>query len=1002
MKQILTLMMGLALINAAQSQSIKKKVKRCYTVERIKKIRAANPNIQSDQQFEQWLQPLVQQHKQKRGTNNYRLPVLNYTLPVIFHVVHNAETVGSGNNIAAARIQAQILQLNKDYANLSGSPYAAAANTGIQFALATKDPNGNTLSEPGIERITRSTKGWTAPPYRVGYVDSTIKPNSYWDPTRYLNIWLVNMSGVGILGFATFPGSSTLSGLDNSETVSTAGLAIDPTTVGSIFSSTACGSTTNPYTLGKTLTHEMGHFLGLRHIWGDQDPSPCATDYCDDTPIHYDANYGKPTHPKSNSCGTADEMFENYMDYTDDDILNTFTADQVDRMQTVLLNSPRRKTLPTSTVGFTYPTGSNKIGFAICAGAISITETGNAGTTTRYRDIPIVLNVENVATGNATVTFNVSGTAVNNVDYLISASSVSFVANDAAKSINLRIFDNATNDGNKILTITYTISGTGVTANNTAQSITITIVDDEFTIISNSSVTLFSNNFSSNTSVWSLLSDGGRNKFTISSNGSAGGTGACAHITSNTSSKPNIYNTDSASIAILRTPLIDATGYKNVTASYKYSVWGETYQNVIYDYGQLVYFNEATPTSIAGTLSSEYAAPETAIAAISGSETINNITTLTGTSKFYLGFYWENDDGYGDAPGLNVDDVVLTGEGTKIETAISNSYTFNVGTSTSNSYFKSTSNDYIIATVKSLGTTVNNITASVTEAGTDRLNITSGTSTFLRSRKVIKLAPTSADNTTANTTTIYFTTAEVAAWPSATTLKVIKIKDGTSPSDNLNSNNSVLITPTVDDQRTAKGFIAYTFTTTGFGSYILVDGTTVLPVSLLSFDATAEKNSVLLTWSTSSEINNVGFDVQRSTNGTAFTTIGFVASKGTGANTYSFNDGAVVSNTKYYYRLLQKDADGKTSLSNVVSVVFNGESSNVRITPNPVKNLLTIRYNVPTTVVNVVIMDVLGRKVFTTKGSGTIQVNTEAWTKGGYFVQVNDGNSVQSYKVIKD
>jgi zinc-dependent metalloproteinase lipoprotein len=997
MKQILVLFLGLVLVSTANSQLNKNKVKRCYTVERIKKIRSTNPNIQSDQQFEEWLQPLVKQHKQKKNAINYRLPVLNYTLPVIFHVVHNNEAVGSGNNVSAARIQAQILQLNKDFANLSGSPYASASNSGIQFALATKDPSGNTLSEPGIERIRRNTKGWTAPPYTDTYIDATIKPNSYWDPTKYLNIWLLDMSITGneILGFATFPSASTLSGLDNDETAETAGLAIDPTTVGSVFTSTTCGSTTSPYTLGKTLTHEIGHFLGLRHIWGDAN---CGTDYCDDTPIHYEDNYGKPAHPKSNSCGTADEMFENYMDYTDDDVLNTFTADQVDRMQTVLLNSTRRKTLPTSTVGFTFPAGSNKVAFALCAGAITVSETGNAGTTSRYRDIPLALNVENVATGNATLTFNVTGTAVNGVDYLLLSNTLNFIANDASKTVILRILDNVTNDVSKNLTITYNISGNGVTSNTTAQSLNVTIIDNDVVNISNNAVNLFANNFDSNTSIWTTLDDGGSNVFTISNNGSAGGSGACAHITNNTITRPNVYDNTNASVAILSSPLINAQGYKNLSLRFKYRVYGETDADGTYDFGAVTYAPESDATGFNTILDGPYVG---ATAAVSGTINTASVNALAGT-KFYLGFYWENDNNIGNNPGLNIDDVVLTADGTKIETTLSSSYTYSVSNSSANSYFKSTSNDYVIAMVKSLGTSVNNITASVTEAGTDRLNITSGNSTFLRSRKVIKLAPTSADNTTANTTTIYFANAEVAAWPNATTLKVIKIKDGTLPSDNLNSNNSVLLTPTVDDQRTANGFIAYTFTTTGFGSYVLVDGATVLPVSLVSFDATAEKNSVLLTWSTSSEINNVGFDVQRSTNGTAFTTIGFVASKGTGANTYSFNDGAVVSNTKYYYRLLQKDADGKTGLSNVVSVVFNGESSNVRITPNPVKNLLTIRYNVPTTVVDVVIMDVLGRKVFTTKASGTIQVNTEAWTKGGYFVQVNDGNSVQSYKVIKD
>ncbi|MDI9363426.1 MAG: T9SS type A sorting domain-containing protein [Flavobacterium sp.] len=562
----------------------------------------------------------------------------------------------------------------------------------------------------------------------------------------------------------------------------------------------------------------------------------------------------------------------------------------------------------------------------------------------------------------------------------------------------LRVLDNATNDGNRNIVLTYTISGTGVTAGTTAQSLTISITDDDVVKIGNNSLTLLTQNFTTPTG-WTTLSNGGTNQFITSGNfGSAGGTGPCAYVTNDINTKPNTYSATNASAAILRSPLINAQGYKNLSLSFKYSVYGETDADGIYDYGALTYATESNATAFSTLLDGPYVG---STAAISATATTTSVNALSGT-KFYLGFYWQNDKTIGNNPALNIDDVVLTGEGTKIETTVSNSYAYGVSNSSFNSYFKSISNDNIIASVKSVGATVTNITASVTEAGADRLNITNGTSAFLRSRKVVKLAPTSADNTTANTTTIYFTTAEVADWSNAATLKVIKIKDGTLPSDNLNSDNSVLLTPTVDDQRAAYGFIAYTFTTTGFGSYILVDGTTVLPVSLVSFNATAEKNIVLLTWSTSNEINNVGFDVQRSTNGTAFTTIGFVASKGAGANTYSFNDGAVVSNTTYYYRLLQKDADGKTGLSNVVSVVFNGESSNVKITPNPVKNLLTIRYNVPTTVIDVVIIDVLGRKVFTAKASGTIQVNTEAWAKGGYFVQVNNGNSVQSYKVIKD
>ena len=746
----------------------------------------------------------------------------------------------------------------------------------------------------------------------------------------------------------------------------------------------------------------MGHFLGLRHIWGDQDPAPCATDYCDDTPIHFDANYGKPAHPKSNTCGTADEMFENYMDYTDDDVLNTFTADQVDRMQTVLLNSPRRKTLPTSNVGFYAPVGSNKIAFALCAGAISVSETGNAGTTNRYRDVPIVLNVENVATGNATVTFGVSGSAVNNLDYQLATNTVNFVTGDAAKSVNIRLFDNATNDGNKTIILNYTISGTGVTAHSTAQSLTITVTDDDIVTIANNAVTLLTQNFNSTATGWTTLTDGGINTFTTTgSNGSAGGTGNCAYVTSNSTSKPNTYDNTAPSIAVLSSPLINAKGYKNLNLSFKYKVWGEKDADGTYDYGALSFAPQGSLalSNFSTILDSPYVGTT---AVVSGTKTTTSVNVLSGT-QFYLGFYWENDNNTGNDPALNIDDVVLTADATKIETTVSNSYTYNiVSTSSASSYFRSSSNDKIIATLKSVSTQVSNVVASITEAGTDRLNITSGANSYLRSRKVIKVAPSTIDNTTQYTATLYFTTAEVAAWSNATTLKVLKLSNGTSTADDLNTTNSTLITPVVTDNRTTEGYIAYTVTATGFGSFIVVDANTVLPVSLVSFNAKAETNTVVVNWATANEVNNTGFNVQRSTNGSTFTTIGFVASKSAFTNNYTFTDAAVTAGTRYYYRLQQQDIDGKTSLSNTVTVLFDGKNSSIKISPNPFSNIITAQYNLTNTPITITVFDILGRKMYENKASGTIKINTEQWSKGGYIIKINDGITINNYKVIKN
>ncbi len=316
---------------------------RCYTTETINDLRKSHPGAETDAQFEAWLQRKTDERKSQR------LDVKSYIVPVIFHMIYDGEAKGVGSNVSQALIQQQILQLNKDYSNQSNSPYPVAASTGIQFALAQKDMQGNVLAEPGIERIDRSSKGWNAPGakgWSRDYVVSTIKPQSIWNPEKYLNIWLVPMMNNGgsgtLLGFSTFPVSSTLDGLgaNPAEDDKTAGVVVDHSTVGSLYKPFSCDQA---WGRGRTLSHELGHFFGLRHLWGD---SKCGTDYVDDTPVHEDANYGKPVHPKPNSCGTTDEMFENFMDYSDDEVLNTFTAGQVERMQTVMLFSPRRAELP--------------------------------------------------------------------------------------------------------------------------------------------------------------------------------------------------------------------------------------------------------------------------------------------------------------------------------------------------------------------------------------------------------------------------------------------------------------------------------------------------------------------------------------------------------------------------------------------------------------------------------------------------------------------------------
>lgn len=310
---------------------------RCATMQADSALRAVK-GLESLSDFENWLQAKIVQYKASAQYLSGGRSVI--TIPIIFHVIHNGDAVGSGENISQAQVNSQIDVLNEDYRKAFGTAgyntNAVGADCEIEFCAAVVDPNGAVLAEPGIDRVNMGQSSWSQ-----SDCDATLKPQTIWDPDRYCNVWTVNFGGSSssLLGYAQFPSSSGLQGLNNN-----GGSA---TTDGVVIRYSACGRVGNvasPYNKGRTLTHELGHYFGLRHIWGDQN---CGNDYCNDTPTSSDANYGCPTGQVT--CGTTD-MIDNYMDYTDDGCMDIFTNDQKTRMMTVMNASPRRKSLTSSNV----------------------------------------------------------------------------------------------------------------------------------------------------------------------------------------------------------------------------------------------------------------------------------------------------------------------------------------------------------------------------------------------------------------------------------------------------------------------------------------------------------------------------------------------------------------------------------------------------------------------------------------------------------------------------
>jgi len=361
-------------------------------------------------ELENWIQLRLRTRMERPEHHVHQESLI--TIPVVVHVLHKGEPVGTGTNLSFERIKGQIDSLSADFRRLNADTVNTpsvfkpiAADTEINFTLAKQDPKGKLTN--GIVRINT---GESFVPSRINDLIE-MRSYSHWPADNYLNIYCADL-GNGFIGYATFPETDVGGKASRLERFYLDGVYMDFEYFGVNPDAPAFESR------GRTLTHEVGHFFGLRHIWGDGNCT--RDDFIDDTPLANIDNggYTSPcTFPNPNDdfvCVEGEpEMFQNYMDYTDDICMNLFTQGQKACMRVVAENSPRRESLITSPAlieveAFLNDLSISKIispDFATCNSQITpIIEVTNTGSNeiTQY-SISLTLNGSDVFTSSKNI-----------------------------------------------------------------------------------------------------------------------------------------------------------------------------------------------------------------------------------------------------------------------------------------------------------------------------------------------------------------------------------------------------------------------------------------------------------------------------------------------------------------------------------------------------------------------------------------------------------------------
>lgn len=780
--------------HTAHSDAERKYV-RCATVEYEADLKSKDASRLSTEQFEQWLAPLVERLKADKAANRSVAAV--YNIPVVIHIVHNGDCLGTGENITDAQAISQITVMNQDYRRMAGTPGGAnttglATDVEINFVLAKRDPNG--LPTTGVVRhqitpYSNNVADTAGPDWETRADVETMKQATIWDPTKYLNMWTIRPGGLdlptgmnGLLGYAQFPQGSGLTGVTPGTVANTDGVVAAFDAMGTLAANDGTFILNPTYNLGRTMTHEVGHWLGLRHIWGDNSACPATNtnldkDYCADTPAANIENYT--CNLSANTCPSnpGNDMVQNYMDYTNDACMDTFTPDQKARMQTVMTNALRRNTLNASD-GATEATAVG-VYFNQGTGKCDVIE----GTGCNYIDVNYAVSITKSPATNVVVAFaaDATSTATNNVDYQIMTPTITFNSGStASQNLTVRYFGDGISEPTETLVINMT--PTGAVLVPTAESqLKVSIIDNDVAPIASYNSVYFNETFDPTPSLLTSIKD-------LDGDGNNWGFGSSANTIGFSSnfgfsrSWLSATNTALTPDNIIFTPA--AITIPAGTSTLSFGI-GTTQTGSFYLEHYSVYLTTVNPSTFtSATLNAQTAVINNAV--LAGAAQRNTITANVSSyagQTVYLVFRHHNTN---DQNWIMLDDITLTNAGaTLVQTAVNTATKYQALISGAGTFYaKDASSGNVIldgtANAFNYGCTTVEVSRSTASAGAPAVDYAPNTAANLKvMAKTFLVTPTTNSPAGSVNLKFYFTEAEIAAWETATgnsrtALKVFK------------------------------------------------------------------------------------------------------------------------------------------------------------------------------------------------------------------------------------